>query len=157
MAWDPALLKVIGYIVIFGLLAFLIFLFIKHAVNDSDRKIKAKQATLFTDENAPQDIAEEDLEKLLREALAQRELRVAVRLYYIKLLKHFNYLGYIRWGKNKTNRDYAAELAALGISREFRKLMIAYEYVWYGERTPSGDEFDQLQSHFESLLKTQRS
>lgn len=157
IAWDPFILKVAGYILIFGVIVFLIFLFIKQALKDTTIKINQHVSVLFSDQTALQDIGEVDLEKLLREALAQKQLRIAVRLYYLKLLKHLNRQGYILWKKNKTNRDYANELTPVGISKEFWQLMIAYEYVWYGERTPSAEEFRTLQLNFENLFKTQRT
>lgn len=157
LAWGPKLLKIIGYIIVFGLLAFLIYLFIKNAIRDPNVKIRKKGATLFSDHTSPEDVEDADIEILLREALAQNNLRLAVRLYYIKLLKHLHREGFIRWEKNKTNRDYADELNANGFSPEFRRLSTAYEYVWYGERTPSMDEFRLLESNFKSLYQTHRS
>lgn len=156
MAIDPRVIQVIGYAVIFGLLAYLIYLFIKQAMKDPNRNIQRGSA-LFTDMTNPEHVADLDLENLLREALAQNNLRLAVRLYYLKLLKHLNREGFIRWEKNKTDRDYANELVSNGISGQFRKIMIAYEYVWYGERTPSAEEFKVLESNFKILYQTQRS
>lgn len=156
MSIDPMIIKVIGYTAIFGLLAFLIYLFIKQALNDPSRKSISTNSALFSDQTAPHDVADLDLEALLREALAQNNLRIAVRLYYIKLLKHLNNEGFIRWEKDKTNRDYANELASNGFSNEFKKIMTAYEYVWYGERTPSPQEFTVLESNFKTLYQTHR-
>lgn len=152
---DPSVVKVIGYTVIFGLLGYLIYLFIKQAIKDPNRKVP-ELAHLFTDQTNPEHVADLDLESLLREALAQNNMRVAVRLYYIKLLKHLNHEGFIRWEKNKTNRDYANELVSMGFSNQFKKIMIAYEYVWYGERTPSMEEFKLLEGTFKKLYETQR-
>lgn len=157
MQIDPFILKVLPYILIFGLIGFLIYLFIKQALYASGNKTTQQQAALYSDQTTPEDLENIDLEKLLREALAQKNLRLAVRLYYIKLLKHLDREGYIRWEKNKTNRDYADELGVASINREFRKLMNAYEYVWYGERTPSAEEFSALESNFKDLYKTQRA
>ncbi len=153
---DPLVLKVIGYTVILGLLGYLIYLFIKQAIRDPNRKVQ-QISQFFTDQTNPEHVADLDLENLLREALAQNNLRLAVRLYYIKLLKHLNHEGFIRWEKNKTNRDYANELVSVGFSGQFKKLMIAYEYVWYGERTPSTEEFKTLEVTFKKLYETQQS
>jgi Domain of unknown function (DUF4129) len=156
MAINPFVLQVLGYTVIFGLLAYLIYLFIRQAIKDPNRKI-TPGSPLFIDQTDPEHVADLDLENLLREALSQNNLRLAVRLYYIKLLKHLTREGFIRWEKNKTNRDYANELVSNGFSGQFQKIMVAYEYVWYGERTPSPEEFRQLESNFMALYQTQRS
>lgn len=157
MQVNPFVFKVLPYLFIFGLICFLIYLFIKQALNASGTKTRQQQAALYSDQTTPEDLGNIDLDKLIRDALAQKNLRLAVRLYYIKLLKHLDQEGYIRWEKNKTNRDYADELGVAGISREFRKLMNAYEYVWYGERTPSPEEFTALESNFRDLYKTSRA
>lgn len=155
--WDPFIIKVIGYVLIFALITVVIVLFARQALKSSGNKKRKQQGVLFLDETQPEDVEDIDLEKLLQGALAQNNLRLAVRLYYIKLLKHLNREGYIRREKNKTNRDYAGELSTFGFSREFRQLMVAYEYVWYGERTPSPEEFNVLESNFKNLFKAQRA
>lgn len=155
-AIDPLAVKIVGYTVIFGLLGYLIYLFIKQAIKDPNRKVPGI-AHLFTDQTNPEHVADLDLDSLLQDALTQNNLRLAVRLYYIKLLKHLNNEGFIRWEKNKTNRDYANELISMGFANQFKKLMVAYEYVWYGERTPSTEEFRLLEGTFKKLYETQRS
>jgi hypothetical protein len=152
VAWNPAILKIVGYVLILLLIAAVIFYLLKNALQDEDVGKKPIQTdTLLYDNQHIDEIAESDIDRLLREALERNDFRSAVRLYYIRLLKHLNSTGHINWKKDKTNREYAQEVSAFSFTREFRKLMIAYEIIWYGERTPSAEEFKKLQGNFNEL------
>lgn len=152
VAWNPALLKIIGYVVIILLIGAVIYYLLKNAMQDeiTAQKVGIGNSILYANQHIDE-INENDIERLLREALERNDLRAAIRLYYIRLLKNLHSGGYIAWKKDKTNRDYAAELSAFPFTREFRKLMIAYEIIWYGERTPSAEEFRRLQGNFNDL------
>lgn len=150
--WSPALLKIIGYILIFILIGAAIFFLFRNAMLDrATVKNKVNIDPLFYDTGHIDEVAETDIERLLREALERNDFRAAVRLYYIKLLKQLHISGYIAWKKDKTNYEYATELSAVSFFVDFRRLMIAYEIIWYGERTPSSDEFKKLQVRFNEL------
>lgn len=153
LAWTPVVLKIIGYVLILVLLAGVIYYLFKNAMKDGSVKNSINTDSLLYDNKHIDEVREDDLERLLREALDRNDFRAAVRLYYIKLLKHLHSTGFIAWKKDKTNRDYAIELAALPFTRDFRKLMTAYEIIWYGERTPSLEEFRKLQLNFDNLQR----
>lgn len=152
VAWNPALLKIIGYAVIILLIGAVIYYLLKNAMQHEGtaQKTITGNSILYTNQHIDE-INDDDIERLLREALERSDFRAAVRLYYIRLLKHLHSGGYIAWKKDKTNRDYAAELSAFPFTREFRKLMLAYEIIWYGDRTPSAEEFRTLQGNFNDL------
>jgi hypothetical protein len=148
-AWNPALLKIIGYISIILLIGAVIYFLLKSAMLNEPvpQNVETGDPLLRSNQHIDE-IRESDIDRLLREALERNDFRAAIRLYYIRLLKHLNSGGYIAWKKDKTNRDYATELSASSFVRQFRKLMIAYEIIWYGERTPSAEEFKKLQGNF---------
>lgn len=150
--WNPAILKIIGYVLIVVLLAAVIFYLLKNALRDTDSISTSihSDSLLYGNQNIDQ-VTESDIDRLLREAIERGDLRAAVRLYYIKLLKHLHTTGFISWKKDKTNHEYASELSARPFTRDFRKLMLAYEIIWYGERTPSAEEFKKLQTDFTNL------
>jgi len=154
LAWSPAVLKIVGYVLILLLIGGVIYYLLKNAMqDDSSLKNSINTDSLLYDNKHIDEVTEDDIERLLREALDRNDFRGAVRLYYIKLLKHLHSTGFIAWKKNKTNHDYAAELAAFPFTRDFRKLMTAYEIIWYGERTPSLSEFRTLQVNFNELQR----
>ena len=154
MAWNPAVLKIVGYILILLMIGWIIYYLFRNAMNDDGfRKNSMHPDSLLYDKRHIDEIREDDIEKLLREALERNDFRMAVRIYYIRLLKHLHTAGFIAWKKDKTDHDYAAELTAFAFTREFRKLMTAYELIWYGDRTPTPDEFRKLQVNFNDFQR----
>jgi hypothetical protein len=152
LAWNPAVLKIAGYVLITVLIGAVIYYLFKNAMQDKGTgKSTLNTDPLLYDNRHIDEVGEDDIEKLLRDALERNDFRAAVRIYYIRLLKHLHSTGFIAWKKDKTNRDYAAELATVSFTRDFRKLMTAYEIIWYGERTPSLEEFRKLQVNFNDL------
>ena len=73
------------------------------------------------------------------DALAQAEaagnLRLAVRLGYLQLLKRLTDQEVIAWQPDKTNQAYLHELASQRPSAQaaFAELTQQFEYIWYGE------------------------
>lgn len=74
--------------------------------------------------------------------------RDAVRLQYLKTLKLLTDTGRINWRPDKTNADYAAEVAGTSIDTEFASLTYIYECVWYGELPVSGDAYMKIKPGF---------
>lgn len=156
-AWNSEALNLIAYILLGGLIVTAIFFLVKYAMSAKDTiKIKSVNDMHFYDTGQLDDVRDIDLDKLLREALSQNDYRAAVRIYYLKLLKHLDTTGYIAWKKDKTNMEYATELSAAAFVRDFRRLMTAYEIIWYGERTPTADEFKKIELSFNNLQSQAR-
>jgi hypothetical protein len=145
---SPALLKAISFAVVFALFAFILYYVSRNASFGASKK-KIKPADIA----APvENIDELDIEGLLRDALASGDLRLAVRVHYLLLLKKLNEVGLIAWKKDKTNRDYLSELYGRNACYDdVRELTLAYELVWYGERSVSSDSFQKLNGEFESV------
>ena len=145
---DPQLMKTISFILVFILFAFILFY-----VARNTRLAKSVKKMKVADIAGPvENIEELDTDSLLSQALANGDLRLAVRIQYLLLLKKLNDVGLIDWKKNKTNRDYLSEL--YGRSNTYdnvRDLTLAYELVWYGERSVSPDSFKRLSSEFDTV------
>jgi hypothetical protein len=138
---------------------FLIFGFILYYVA-TNTKIKRKiKPVKLPDITAPvENIEEVDSDALLKHALAGGDLRLAVRIYFLLLLKKLNEVGLISWKKDKTNRDYLSELYGREpMYEDVRKLTLTYELVWYGERSVSEESFQHFRADFESASKNLES
>jgi len=98
-------------------------------------------------EAASEDIHEVDFASRLAEAEAAGNLRLAVRLGYLQLLKALSDNGLIAWQADKTNHAYLAELPPAGALRaDFREITRQFEFVWYGEVALSGALFRQVRA-----------
>jgi|GEM_PF-790385 len=148
--WAGEVMRLIGYVLIIGVVGFLIYTVIR---NTRIERTKRKKTSEVTDTEAPVEHIEEfDIQTLLQKALSEGNFRMAVRLYYLGLLKKLHELGMIDWKKDKTNRDYLSELFEKNyLFDEVRKLTVAYEHVWYGQYTPNNESYQRLFSNFENL------
>lgn len=152
-------LRVISFVVIAGLLIALIYYLTRYISVD----YKIERSKLETDDLARpvENIAELDIDRLLAQAKHDGHYKLAVRLYYLGLLKKLNDRGAIVWKKDKTNRDYLAELFSANIFfDEVKKLTRSYEAVWYGDHDLKADTFTVVAAQFESIygkLKTKEN
>ncbi|HEU5146932.1 MAG TPA: DUF4129 domain-containing protein [Chryseosolibacter sp.] len=148
--WGGPVLKIISFAVIAALLIVIIYYVTR--VISFDAKIE--RTTLDTDNlEAPvEDIAELNIAQLLDQAKREGNYKLAVRLYYLDLLKKLNDKGVIVWKKDKTNRDYLGELlSASYFFNEVRRLTLSYEAVWYGDHDLTPETFQFLTIQFENI------
>jgi hypothetical protein len=147
-AINPLILKVIFFVIVFVALAFILY-YVSKNTSFAENIKKAKP----TDGSKPVDNIEElDVEALLKQALVSGDLRLAIRIHYLLLLKRLNEVGLITWKKDKTNSDYLSELYGRSSSYDdIRGLTLAYETVWYGERSVSQDSFMRLAGNFDAV------
>ena len=86
-------------------------------------------------ETLSENIHELDFPTQLREAEEAGNLRLAVRLGYLALLKQLSDRHLIDWQPDKTNQTYLRELAIQrpNLRPPFAETTRQFEYVWYGE------------------------
>lgn len=97
-----------------------------------------------------EDISEVDLQKILKEALAASDYRLAFRVRFLMILQDMQNNGMIRWNKYKTNRHYIAELPS-DLKTNFRRMAMIFDRVWYGEQELDEATYQQLSVHFDSF------
>jgi hypothetical protein len=95
-----------------------------------------------------EDINSIDFDKMIEEAVSSGMYRRAVRLYYLKSLKHLSDKEHIIWEINKTNRDYLYELRSPSLRTGFEGITYVYEYVWYGNIDIDSDKFAKVKVTF---------
>ena len=100
-----------------------------------------------------ENIHEVDFATRLAEAEAVGNLRLAVRLGYLQLLKALSDRGLIHWQTDKTNHTYLAELPPVGPLRpDFREITRQFEFVWYGELALSGPLYERVRAGHRAFL-----
>lgn len=116
-------------------------------------------STFFTRKAAtvnPLTIHEEHIEKIdldtfIKDALTQKNYRLAIRYMYLKSLKELSFHNFISWHFDKTNSDYHNEIENPSIKNDFRKVSYLYDYVWYGEFDLDESGFANAQKDFDRL------
>jgi hypothetical protein len=111
-----------------------------------------RDGALITLENLEQHLDETDLAPFLQAALNAQNYALAIRLYYLQIIKNLAAGGLIRWSKEKTNRDYLHEMRAHRLCNEFRRLTANYERVWYGNQAPDAQAFADMASDYQQFL-----
>ncbi len=143
------ILKAIGYGVIIAIVILLLYFVVKNI--KVGPRIRKPGITPFTNES-PEDIHDLDIQGMLKTALNEGNLKMAVRLYYLLLLRNLDGAGLIRWEKDKTNRDYLSELfSSETYYDDVRKLTLKYEEVWYGDHHFPDETLRSLINRFETL------
>ncbi|HHB78274.1 MAG TPA: hypothetical protein ENK85_03450 [Saprospiraceae bacterium] len=140
------ILIVLGIILIFGLIIFLVQggsfrQGSKIKVDISDEKLD------WIEENLP----EADVLSPLEAAIAAGEYRKAIRLYFLLIVQKLTLSEEINWQKEKTNRTYILETYQKDYHENFRSCVRIYERVWYGERGVNRDEFEKIEPVFKEL------
>jgi len=93
-----------------------------------------------------------DLEAFIRRAIQQKNYPLAIRLYYLAIIKELSAKGAIEWKKDKTNRIYLREMESNTLFDPFRETTRIFERVWYGALAFGETEFIGVEGRFRELL-----
>ncbi len=147
--------KILLIVLAIGLLVFL-FLKLgggKDLFGPKDTKLKpsVSEAELSKIE---ENLHEAELNDPIRRAIAAGDFPLAVRLYYLAMLKELSVRNHIRWKRDKTNGAYLRELAGSPLFGTVQEVTLIFERVWYGkvELTPS--DFEQLETKLKAAVAT---
>ena len=120
------------------------------------RKFSAS-SNQFSIENIENNIHETDLDKFIREAVEEKNYALAIRLYYLAIIKELSLSRLIKWKRNKTNRSYLSEMYATNLYNPFKEATRIFERVWYGESKLDEREYLSIKPKFEQLVKAAQS
>lgn len=145
-------IHVLPYLILAMLVAFIVWLFFKLNPGAKLMKSKVKPAVFFTEEE--EIIKTRDIQKLIDKALRKQNYRLAVRYYYLLILKRLTDAELIDYEFDKTNSDYFAEVSSEELNLGFRKATNIYDYIWYGNFTVTETDFNTAQSIFNNLERS---
>lgn len=144
-------LKILPYV----LLILLLYLLIRFFINVNSQalihsKINESIVSLSEDEHI---IKNEDIKQLIKKALDNKNYRLAIRFYYLHILKLMTDREIISWEIQKTNDDYLHEINTSELKLPFTKITRLYDYVWYGNFAIDEPSFLRAQAKFTALQK----
>jgi hypothetical protein len=148
---------VLEWILILALVIGFLFLIFKILSSRSSIPFKNKKVDISILETTPIE-TEDQLKNILYQdeitkAEAQGNYRLAIRLYYLRVLKKFIEAGLVRFHINKTNNDYCEEVKNHKIYADFRECTQFYNYVWFGEFGIDIEAYQMLKTDFNNLLE----
>ncbi|MFN6943338.1 MAG: hypothetical protein ACK4ND_00210 [Cytophagaceae bacterium] len=144
----------LGYALLIALLVFVIFKLFNIDLFRSGRRVSG--GTGITIEHIEEQIHESDLERFLREAIEQKQYKLAIRIYFLIVLKELSENNFIVWKKDKTNREYLYEMSGKKSHQSFINVVRIYEKTWYGDSTIDETQYQGLIPHFEQFVQNVR-
>lgn len=149
-----SLFKIIFIIIIAAAIVLLVAQFMGAGTfkSPTNRKV-GKTDTKITIDNVEEHIYESDLDRFIREAVEQKKYSLAIRLYYLAIIKELSLNRTINWKKDKTNKDYLKEMRKSNLFQSFREATRIFERAWYGEKEIHETEYLNVKPKFEALVK----
>ena len=102
-------------------------------------------------------LTDEDLEitvyeQQITDAITQGKYRLAVRLLYLQTLRLLSDKQIISYSREKTNAAYLRSMISTPWYKTFASLTLDYEYIWYGERAVSSEQFKAVHDQFSQFM-----
>ncbi|MGV6832676.1 MAG: DUF4129 domain-containing protein [bacterium] len=143
----------IGAIIIFLLVVFFLF---KAIINKDGRWVfgKKNNQSIIPVTDIESNIHQTNFSSLIKEAEANNNFRLAVRYYYLWLLKKLSTANIIEYDVEKTNSDYAYEIKNGPIKEQFSYTSYLYNYIWYGEFQVDQSQFNKAKQAFNQFIKS---
>ncbi len=148
---DASALRIILYIGFGALLLLVLVRLFTNKFTIINSKAPRKE---FTIEEIEENIHESDIDRFLKEALKNRSYHLAIRLYYLKVIKELSLNNSIHWKKDKTNRDYLREMRPQENYSKFREITRIFDKVWYGEIKVDEKDYNAVEPVFKTFMKT---
>lgn len=95
-----------------------------------------------------EDIREMDLLALIRDAEQAGDLRRAIRLHYLLVLRQLVDQGVLRWSPERTDRDYMAQISDPALRARFAHVALIFQWVWYGHAEVDRDRYESVRRPF---------
>lgn len=140
------ILSALPYIIAGIVLLLLLKFFLK--VNSNSLISSSKNRTIVSVTEEEDLIKTKDITKLIQLAIERKNYRLAVRYYYLNILKQLAHKELIIWEQQKTNEDYIQEIMLQNIRAEFVNLTRLYDFVWYGNFRINEIEFAKVEIDF---------
>lgn len=153
-----ALGKILTWIFIaiaIGLIVWLVMRAIKEGniFSPANKKIKLDGETIDI-EHIEENLAEiGDLDPVIQQAIRQGNYTLAIRLYYLAILKALTENNAISWKRDKTNRAYVEEMRNHTFFEPFRHTTRLFERAWYGNSNLQVVDFERIRPDFDQLLR----
>lgn len=144
------IIDILPYLIIAGIIAFIVWLFIKLNPEFTIFKNKDTPRVFFTEEE--EIIKSKNIQALIDKALEKKQYRLAVRYFYLLVLKNLSEASLIRYEFDKTNTDYLQEISVKNITKEFNRATNIYNHIWYGNFQVNLTDFGKAQKTFQHLI-----
>ncbi len=143
------------YLVAGAVVIFAVYMIVRAILNKESAWIFGKsRKNIAVQDIDGENIHEMDFPVLVEDTIATGNYRLAIRYYYLWLLKELSEREIIQWHYEKTNSDYAYEIKKESLRKQFEYLSYVYDYSWYGEFPINESAFAKVRKAFRETLNT---
>ncbi len=140
---------IVLYVLLAVLLGYLIYeFFLKVSFSDKGKTIVSEVLDV-----APVEISKLELTEMLEKALKHEDYRLAIRIYFIFILKELTLKKWIFWKKEKTNSTYLLEMKNRKQYDLFNESVSIFELFWYGNYKIEEADYIVVEHKMKQLLK----
>lgn len=139
-------------VLIFG---FVVYMIVRALLNKEGMWIFSRSRKNIGVQNINEEnIHQMDFKQLTEDTKKSGDYKLAVRYYYLWLLKKLSNNDIIDWHWDKTNRDYLYEIKNSTLKKDFEYLSYVYDYSWYGDFPLDEAAFVKAEKAFIKTLNT---
>lgn len=106
-----------------------------------------------SEEITAENIERTDIDYLIESAENNADYRLAIRYYYLSILKALSLKKLIQIEDDKTNSEYLSEIFNTPYKDKFQYTSYLYDYIWYGEFPLNAEKYEAAKIHFQQLIK----
>lgn len=112
------------------------------------RQTAGSKVSIISEKEEENLSATTDYNKLIAQAVSNKNYRMATRYHYLQTLQKLAVKGAIQFTADKTNHQYITELFGKPYKDAFTVLTLNYEYAWYGGFQLNEMVFAKIQHNF---------
>lgn len=140
------------YLAIAGAVFYLVYILLIEGGSGLFSSNKNKSITNY-DDITSKNIKNTDIHKLIKDAENNKDFRLAIRYYYLHVLKTLSVNNHITFEDDKTNSEYLNEITDKPFSKDFAYISYLYNHIWYGEFPLPSEKYKKAKKKFVTLLK----
>ena len=140
------------YLAIAGAVVYLVYILLHEGGSGLFSSNRNKSITNY-DDITSENIKNTDIHKLIKDAENNKDYRLAIRYYYLHVLKTLSVNNHIKFEDDKTNSEYLNEITDKPFSKDFAYISYLYNHIWYGEFPLPYEKYKKAKNNFATLLK----
>lgn len=154
--FDPSFLsgltvaaKAFFFIVLIAIIGLILYLLVGRGFFSGNARVNTEVD--FTLAEIEENLHESDLERFLRLALEKKDYKMALRIYYLMILKSLSIKEKIIWKRDKTNSEYLREMQPQANYERFRRATLLFDRVWYSDVAVQEADFNFISPTFKDF------
>lgn len=148
-SWIVSFMQIMKYVLIAVVLGFIAWLFIRLNPGKSMVKPSRLPEVLLSEEEKVMN--SQNISKLIEQAQTEQNYRLAIRYYYLWILKLLRDHNLIDYQYQKTNREYQQEISQSSLASQFGVITRLYDFIWYGDFKLNNRQYESAKKEFEEI------